>query len=467
MPKISASSLGDEAAMDSTFCRPPASSISTSIPIRRSSFSLPSSWVSRRSTNCTSAARMALVSMMVSIFLPAPSTTSMTSSKHQEVVTSLMRTQRVFLPQSSPFRASTMVLRAPALAEGATASSRSRKTWSASLDAALAIIFSLTPGTESCERRRRLGRGEFRLIQELGRAQRRAKGAEEGVPRAGQGDETVGRRIDAEGQQEGVVVALRSRNLMAEGILVHDPLADAEHRIDHGHVEELALPRRARMQHRADDAQRRIERRHGVADAWPDLDRLAAGQAGDPHHAAHGLGDHVIGRPVEVRTVAGARVAEAADGGIDQLRMQRRQGLVGQAQPVHHPDAEVFDDDVELRDQRLDQLDPFRGFQVDAQALLAAVDRLEIAGIAVLGIGLVEGTGVARQVAAVQALDLDHLGAQVGEVLGAEGPGQRLGEVQDLQAGQGPGHRSAQWLARLISMRRSPWKTSLSSWLTP
>src|ERR1700677_315197 len=164
MPKISASSLGEAAAMDSTFCRPPASSISTSMPMRRVSFSLASSWLSKRSTNCTSAARMALVSMTVSRFFPAPVTTSMMSSKHHSVVTSLTRTQRVFLPQSRPFRASTMVLRAPGLADGATASSRSRKTWSASEAAALAIIFSLTPGTESCERRRRMGRVVMGLV---------------------------------------------------------------------------------------------------------------------------------------------------------------------------------------------------------------------------------------------------------------------------------------------------------------
>jgi hypothetical protein len=128
------------------------------------------------------------------------------------------------------------------------------------------------------------------------------------------------------------------------------------------------------MQHGADDAQRQIEGRHGVSDARADLDRLAGGQAGDAHHPAHGLGDHVIGRPFDVRALAGARVAEAADGGIDQLRIQRRQGLIGQAKPVHDPDAEVLHHHVELGDQRLGQLDAFRGLQVDSDAFLAAID---------------------------------------------------------------------------------------------
>ena len=50
-----------------------------------------------------------------------------------------------------------MVARAASLAAGATASSRSRKTKSASDWAALAIIFSLVPGVDNSERRSRLG----------------------------------------------------------------------------------------------------------------------------------------------------------------------------------------------------------------------------------------------------------------------------------------------------------------------
>ena len=78
--------------------------------------------------------------------------------------------------------------------------------------------------------------------------------------------------------------------------------------------------------------------------------------------------------------------------------------------------------------------------------------------------------GVAHEIAAVGGFDLHHLSAEVAKLLGAERPSQRLGEVQDLQAGQRAAarlHRSPQWLRRLISIRRSPWKTSLSSWLTP
>ena len=42
-----------------------------------------------------------------------------------------------------------MVSRAPAFADGATASSKSQNTWSAAEAADLVSIFSLTPGTAS------------------------------------------------------------------------------------------------------------------------------------------------------------------------------------------------------------------------------------------------------------------------------------------------------------------------------
>ncbi len=123
-----------------------------------SSPSLASSWPSSVSTNQTSRGALTLGTMMTSIAAPAPVTTSMRSSWHHTVSRPLIRTARVFDPQSSWFRASTIAPRAATLALGATASSRSRNTRSASLAAAFAIILSLEPGVESSERRRRIGR---------------------------------------------------------------------------------------------------------------------------------------------------------------------------------------------------------------------------------------------------------------------------------------------------------------------
>src|SRR5690348_13070187 len=69
-----------------------------------------------------------------------------------------MRTQRVLPFQFSSLSAVTIFLRASRFWLGATASSRSRKTWSAFDSDAFCIIFSLEPGVESWTRRARLGR---------------------------------------------------------------------------------------------------------------------------------------------------------------------------------------------------------------------------------------------------------------------------------------------------------------------
>src|SRR5680860_1158828 len=67
-----------------------------------------------------------------------------------------MRTARVLLPQSSVLSALMILARAEAFSFGATESSRSRNTRSALLAAALTIIFSLLPGVDSSERRKRI-----------------------------------------------------------------------------------------------------------------------------------------------------------------------------------------------------------------------------------------------------------------------------------------------------------------------
>src|SRR5690348_15761821 len=69
-----------------------------------------------------------------------------------------MRTQRVLPFQFSSLSAVTIFLRASRFWLGATASSRSRKTWSAFDSDAFCIIFSLEPGVESWTRRARRGR---------------------------------------------------------------------------------------------------------------------------------------------------------------------------------------------------------------------------------------------------------------------------------------------------------------------
>jgi hypothetical protein len=155
-PKMIVSTRGEAAAMASTFTRPAAFSICASMPIPPTgSPTALSTWVSVRSSHWTCAASTTLGSITQSRLAPAPSTTSITSRYVHGVVRSLTRTTRVRPPQSPSFSAATMFLRASGFASGATASSRSRKTWSAGSVRALSSIFRLDPGTARQDRRGR------------------------------------------------------------------------------------------------------------------------------------------------------------------------------------------------------------------------------------------------------------------------------------------------------------------------
>src|SRR4051812_21736421 len=96
--------------------------------------------------------------MMQSRSGPAFGTTYRRSRRHHGVGTALTRT--TFVPASHSWSRSARTTRSrvsSVFSSGATASSRSRKTWSAGNVAAFASIFSLDPGTARHDRRRRTG----------------------------------------------------------------------------------------------------------------------------------------------------------------------------------------------------------------------------------------------------------------------------------------------------------------------
>src|SRR5829696_3707428 len=155
-PKMMVSIRGLAKAIWLTLMSPCAVSICASMPIRPTSRPLAFSiWVSSMSSALTCAASCTFGSMIASSSAPAPPTTSSTSWNVHSVVQSLTRTVRILSPQPPSLSAATMFLRAPGLASGATASSMSRKTWSASRPFAFSRKRGLLPGTARLERRDR------------------------------------------------------------------------------------------------------------------------------------------------------------------------------------------------------------------------------------------------------------------------------------------------------------------------
>ena len=98
-----------------------------------------------------------------------------------------------------------------------------------------------------------------------------------------------------------------------------------------------------------------------------------------------------------------------------------------------HTWAQVVDEDVGPTGQALERRQAPGAFQVDRHRLLAAVEDLEVQRVAVP-----EGRAhLARIVAALDAFELDHLGAQVGQDGAGKRPGQHLAQLQHPHALQG------------------------------
>ena len=200
------------------------------------------------------------------------------------------------------------------------------------------------------------------------------------------------------------------------------------HVVDHGvlhrHLQAAALPGLLPLIERAQDADRHQHAGAGVAKRRARLDRRPVGLAGDAERATGGLRDHVESEVFFV-WAAGPETLDLAvdDAGVDLLDL-----VIAEAQPLDRAGRHVLDRHVSLCQQRLDDFEPARRFEVEGDRLLVGVELVEIPGVVVGLTGLQPPAGVA----AARVFDLDHLGAEPRQGLGAGGSRLELGEVDDL-----------------------------------
>ena len=109
----------------------------------------------------------------------------------------------------------------------------------------------------------------------------------------------------------------------------------------------LAAPRALALVQSGEDTDRAVQAGAGVADVDAGRQRAAVGIAGHGRTAAGGLGDVVEGQQVGVGTLG----VEALDLGIDDARVDAAHLVVGEAQALDHPGAEVLDEHVGLGDE--------------------------------------------------------------------------------------------------------------------
>ena len=129
-------------------------------------------------------------------------------------------------------------------------------------------------------------------------------------------------------------------------------------------------------------------------------------------------------------------MAVAVDRTVNEFRRYGAQRLVTQPQAVEYARPEILDDGVGLRAQLAQPLDLRRVLEIDRDAALVAIDRCEVFTVLGAMIARAHRRPAPHVVAAVGPLDLDHVGAEVGEQRSGERPGGDLPEFEYLQARQ-------------------------------
>jgi hypothetical protein len=170
----------------------------------------------------------------------------------------------------------------------------------------------------------------------------------------------------------------------------------------------------------ADDAV--ADRKRHVARLVAAREREQRGDAGDALHQV------VVGGFWRVRP----RLPVADEGDIDQLRIDGAQIVVAELQAPHRGRADVADDDVGVLAQPQQRVAPFRPLEVEHDRALVTVE-LQIDGAHPR---IAHRLAAAHHVA-VRRLDLDHVGAVVGQNLRRVRSHDDGREVDDAQALQG------------------------------
>jgi hypothetical protein len=170
-----------------------------------------------------------------------------------------------------------------------------------------------------------------------------------------------------------------------------------------------------------------------IAPTWSenraDRHRRPVAAAGRRRDAGQPLDQHVLAGAAEVWPALAVARARA----VDDARVDRLEVLVAVAHPGEDAGAEVLDD-VGLGPDPVEDPSPLH-LQIDRERALVAVPGEKVRSPSA-DPAVVEGHS-AKQVTLPRPLDLDDVGAHVGEELGGERPLQEVAEIEHGDVGQG------------------------------
>jgi len=281
------------------------------------------------------------------------------------------------------------------------------------------------------------------VVGHLGETRQAENGAEPGVLAViagGDDDVAVGDRKHLIGHDVGMGVADPLWDFAGDQIIERLVGEDADGGVDQSRVHiapqaGLLAPRQRRQ-----DADDRIDAGEQIRDRHAGAGRFGVGGAGEAHEAAHALRHQVVAGAPRI----GTGLAETGHRTVDQARIVGRQTLVVETEPGEAAHLEVLDQDVGLLRQLPDDAATILAFEIAFDGALAAVGGMKIGSAemaAVLGLDERRAPG-AGVVADATALDLDHVGAEIGEDLARPGTGEDTGEFENAKAGQRAGRRA-------------------------
>ena len=284
---------------------------------------------------------------------------------------------------------------------------------------------------------------EARILAELGHAHRLAQPHELLVVADREHERHVGAVEDLPraGELRGGAVAHRH---LARDQIVHGDMRDRVHlRVEQREIDVLAAARHlVAVVERGKDRDRRVLAGGHVGDAVADeigaRPRLPVGHAGDAHQAAHGLEDRIVAGQLAVRP----GLPEAGDRAIDETRVDCSQCRVVEIVAREVAGLEVLDQHIGRRGQLLHQRLASDLADIDGHRPLAAIHRQigrRLAGLAALRVFLRDAQP-AHVVAVDGMLDLDHVGAEIGQHLARPGAGEDAAEIENADMRQATGH---------------------------
>jgi hypothetical protein len=165
-------------------------------------------------------------------------------------------------------------------------------------------------------------------------------------------------------------------------------------------------------------------------------DRAGGRRAGVRAHHVHQAGARPPGVAVEAGPVRLlARLAVTGEGRVDQPRIEGSDVVISDAEAPPHRRRIIGDEDVGVGDEAMEHRPRVRLGEVERDALLVAA--LEQPGVVVRS-GRVAGNFGQRAIgiAAAGRLDLDHVGAEIGQHRRGRRRGNEARAVDDLEAGE-------------------------------